>query len=297
MIVTPEGLNVFPEDVERVLNHIAGVRESAVGRRRDGRRRARARGARGRSGRRSRCRRPRRRTRSSPIIRRSGARWSGRKPELPRTEGTRKLKRAAIRAVGHRRRHAAPRRGRAPTRWPRWSRSTPGARSSRRRPRSRSWALSSLERVELMVALEDAFQTRIDEGAFSEARDLSAAARARRPGGEPATLPPAEPVEFPSWNRSLARARHPPRQPADVDSAARARLRVDSRRRPGAPARRSTRPVIFAANHQSHMDTPVILARCPARCDTASRRRWRRSSSRRTSFPSEHGRRRGSPTA
>src|SRR5438046_4323853 len=30
MIVTPEGLNVFPEDVERVLNHITGVRDSAV---------------------------------------------------------------------------------------------------------------------------------------------------------------------------------------------------------------------------------------------------------------------------
>ena len=30
MIVTPEGLNVFPEDVERVLNHLPGVRDSAV---------------------------------------------------------------------------------------------------------------------------------------------------------------------------------------------------------------------------------------------------------------------------
>lgn len=30
MIVTPEGLNVFPEDVERVLNRTAGVRDSAV---------------------------------------------------------------------------------------------------------------------------------------------------------------------------------------------------------------------------------------------------------------------------
>ncbi len=30
MIVTPEGLNVFPEDVERVLNVIPGVRDSAV---------------------------------------------------------------------------------------------------------------------------------------------------------------------------------------------------------------------------------------------------------------------------
>ena len=30
MIVTPEGLNVFPEDVERVLDAVPGVRESAV---------------------------------------------------------------------------------------------------------------------------------------------------------------------------------------------------------------------------------------------------------------------------
>ena len=30
MIVTPEGLNVFPEDVERALNEQPGVRESAV---------------------------------------------------------------------------------------------------------------------------------------------------------------------------------------------------------------------------------------------------------------------------
>src|SRR5262249_36833734 len=30
MIVTPEGLNVFPEDVEGVLNHLPGVRDSAV---------------------------------------------------------------------------------------------------------------------------------------------------------------------------------------------------------------------------------------------------------------------------
>ena len=30
MIVTPEGLNVFPEDVERVLNEIPGVKESAA---------------------------------------------------------------------------------------------------------------------------------------------------------------------------------------------------------------------------------------------------------------------------
>ena len=50
MIVTPEGLNVFPEDVERVLDAQPGVRESAVvgvDRRRAGAR-ARGAGARGR---------------------------------------------------------------------------------------------------------------------------------------------------------------------------------------------------------------------------------------------------------
>ena len=30
MIVTPEGLNVFPEDVERVVNAVAGVKDSAA---------------------------------------------------------------------------------------------------------------------------------------------------------------------------------------------------------------------------------------------------------------------------
>ena len=51
MIVTPEGLNVFPEDVERVLNQMPGVRDSAVvGAAGIGRhRRARPRGARRRS--------------------------------------------------------------------------------------------------------------------------------------------------------------------------------------------------------------------------------------------------------
>ena len=30
MIVTPEGLNVFPEDVERVVNAVPGVKDSAA---------------------------------------------------------------------------------------------------------------------------------------------------------------------------------------------------------------------------------------------------------------------------
>ena len=78
MIVTPEGLNVFPEDVERVLNRSA--RRARLRRRRRAARigRARARRARARPGRRRRRRRARRRTRSSTITRRSAARSSGR---------------------------------------------------------------------------------------------------------------------------------------------------------------------------------------------------------------------------
>src|SRR5204862_6254609 len=58
--------------------------------------------------------------------------------------------------------------------------------------------LSSLERVELMVALEDAFQTRIDEGAFAQTRDVG---QLRQLVDSAATrdAPPAEPVEFPTW--------------------------------------------------------------------------------------------------
>jgi len=96
MIVTPEGLNVFPEDVEGVLNEIPGVRESAVvGVTRDGEERVHAvlvvdSGA-----------------SVDQIVRDANARlqdhqriraaslWPG--DALPRTEGTKKLKRAAIR--------------------------------------------------------------------------------------------------------------------------------------------------------------------------------------------------------
>src|SRR5262249_35036730 len=99
MIVTPEGLNVFPEDVERIVNDVAGVKESAVvGAPLD------AGGADATvhaggvldPG-----------TDVDAIVRQANARldehqkirrglvWP--QTELPRTEGTRKLKRAAIR--------------------------------------------------------------------------------------------------------------------------------------------------------------------------------------------------------
>ncbi len=80
MIVTPEGLNVFPEDVEQALNAQPGVRESAVvgaiRRRIDGRARSRGRSSSSRAPiSTTSCAAP---TNSSAIIRRSAPPRSGR---------------------------------------------------------------------------------------------------------------------------------------------------------------------------------------------------------------------------
>ena len=98
MIVTAEGLNVFPEDVERVLNQLPGVRDSA------------AVGLSGTGGTDERVHavlllEPG--IDADQIVRDANARLADHQkirralvwpePELPRTEGTRKLKRAAIR--------------------------------------------------------------------------------------------------------------------------------------------------------------------------------------------------------
>ena len=63
----------------------------------------------------------------------------------------------------------------------------------------RSRALSSLERVELMVALEDQFQTRIDETKFAGAKTLDELRSIVTAAPQQAEV--AEPVDFPSWNR------------------------------------------------------------------------------------------------
>ena len=137
-----------------------------------------------------------------------------------------------------------------------------------------------------MVALEDAFQTRIDEGAFCRsARSSASCARSssrrrdrRRAARRAGRLPGVESI--------VAGARDPPRQPADLDSAARARVRVDARRGPRAPAATRRAGDLRGQPSEPHGragDPGGAAARAGA---TASRRRWRRSSSRRISFPS-----------
>ena len=283
MIVTPEGLNVFPDDVERVLNRQAGVRESAVvgGEKND---RVHAvlvvdpgtaiddvvRGANAELA-------------DHQKIRRAVA-W----PEaaLPRTEGTGKLKRAAIAEWMHRG-------GPAPHAAAGDLLSTLVAKYAGRGDLTSATTidelgLSSLERVELMVALEDAFGTHIDEHAFAEARDLSALRTVVEQGDKAGAA--AEPVEFPAWNRSWpARAIRRASLPTWILPIARlfAWIHVDGRE--NLEAIRG--PVIFAANHQSHMDTPVILAALPARLRYRVAPAMAKEFFKAHFFPAEHSRR------
>jgi long-chain acyl-CoA synthetase len=125
--------------------------------------------------------------------------------------------------------------------------------------------LSSLERIEMMVALEEALDTTIDETAFSNAKTV---ADLERLTTAPSAAEPApKPVEFPSWNRALPfRVLRWIAQPGFLLPLTRvfAWIKVDGLQN----LDNVKGPVIFAANHQSHMDVPVVLAALPGR--------WRR---------------------
>ena len=274
MIVTPEGLNVFPEDVERAINDQPGVRDSAVvGAPVTGGSAERVQAIVVLAG----------STDLDEVVRSANARlqdhqkirlatvWPG--DELPRTEGTRKLKRRELRDWLVRSAGAA--RGDAPA--PSVTRSdrsvsavvqrfAPG-RSIAGETTIDELGLSSLERVELMMALEEALQVTVDEGKFSAARtiaDLEALARPLDATPGVVSAAAAEPIDFPSWNRSTpARALRRASLPTWILPLGRvfARVEVEGLEH----LRDLSTPVIFAANHQSHLDTPVILDALPAR--------------------------------
>jgi long-chain acyl-CoA synthetase len=263
MIVTPEGLNVFPEDVERVVNAIAGVRDSAaVGVTQNGEERVNV----------AVVVEPG--TNTADIVRAANAQlsdhqriraahiWPG--AELPRTEGTKKLKRHEIRTwlqTGSSPASAASRGTSVESVISRYA----GGRHLAPGATLEEMGLSSLERIEMMVALEEALNTTIDETAFSNVKtvaDLERLTAAPAPNE-----PPPEPVEFPSWNRALPfRALRAIAQPAFLLPLTRvfAWIKVEGLQN----LRNVEGPVIFASNHQSHMDVPVILAALPGK--------WRR---------------------
>jgi long-chain acyl-CoA synthetase len=257
MIVTPEGLNVFPEDVERILDEVPGVHESAVvGVTSGSEERVHAVLV------------------ADPgvdaevVVRQANARlqdhqrirgvsvWPG--SELPRTEGTRKLKRRAVREWVMS--------GASPViEGPADSLEGLIARYARGREISATTTLedlglSSLERVELMVALEDKFQTRIDEARFAEAGSVGDLKQLldRAPVEEAAE----EPVSFPAWNRS-APVRLVRRLSLAIWILPLARAFGWTRIEGLAHLKDFDGPVVFASNHQSHIDVPIILAALP----------------------------------
>jgi long-chain acyl-CoA synthetase len=276
MIATPEGMKVFPDDVERVVNGLPGVRESAVvGLQRDGQERVHAvlslePGA-----------------NQDDIVRqanvkleehqkiRSASVWTG--DGLPRTEGTKKLKRRELKRWAESGAAAAPEK---PAAAEQSVAAIVGHLAGREQVSAKTTldelGFSSLERVELMTELEERFNTTIDETAFSSAQtvgDLEALAQTAPPAapapgrGQPAQqaprrAEPSEPITFPAWNRTaLARATRRASLALSILPLARvfAWIRVE-----GLEHLQSVRgPVIFAANHQSHMDTPVIMAALP----------------------------------
>ncbi|HEY6391765.1 MAG TPA: AMP-binding protein [Bryobacteraceae bacterium] len=213
MIVTPEGLNVFPEDVEGVLNRLPGVRDSAV----IGTDRVHA----------ALILEPG--VDPGGIVRQANAQLSDYQrirsvsvwpyAEFPRTEVTGKLKRHEI-AKG----------------------TPPPAKQSKFDPNVPLESLTSLERVERMVALG------LDESEITGALD---------------STPPLSPTDFPKWNRgAFARASRRILQPLLILPPT--RLFAHIRREGLGNLQNIAPPVIFASNHQSYMDTPAILAALPS---------------------------------
>jgi long-chain acyl-CoA synthetase len=269
MIVTPEGLNVFPEDVERVLNAIPGVRESAVV------------GAPGPGSAAERVHAivlAEEHVELDDVVRQANAqlqdhqkiraavRWP--QPELPRTEGTRKIKRRELRnwLTGEGAAAAGARSGSARSVAGVIERFAPG-RTIAPETTIDELGLSSLERVELMMALEEAFQVTIDEAKFAAATrvaDLEALTRPLDAPDAPVASVAAEPIAFPSWNRSApARALRRASLPTWILPLA--RVFMDMRVSGLEHLETLQGPVIFAANHQSHFDGPAILQALPPR--------------------------------
>ena len=288
MIVTPEGLNVFPEDVERALNEQPGVRDSAVvGAPSVGSTAERVQAvlllAPG--------------TDADAVVRganatladhqkiRGAAVWPG--DELPRTEGTRKLKRRELRnwvvAQQHGDVTATVRPGAAHTRTVAsvLQRFAPG-RTITSQTTIDELGLTSLERVELMMALEETFQVTVDESAFSAMTTVEQLEQLVTPADLPGSSdagtteihtpsssvqPPSSnlhPIAFPSWNRSWpVRTIRRASLPTWILPLGRvfARVTVTGLEH----LEHIDGPVIFASNHQSHFDTPVIYDSLPPR--------------------------------
>jgi long-chain acyl-CoA synthetase len=180
--------------------------------------------------------------------------WPG--GELPRTSGTNKLKRVEIAEwVASGRSGAAP-----PSRdggLPEAIRKFTSGRTVDANTSLDDLALSSLDRIQLMMEIEQRTGAAVSESQFARARTV----------GDLTRLQPSiteEPIEFPEWNRSrAARGLRRIALPGLILPLARtfAWIKVDGLEN----LQGIEPPVIFASNHQSHFDVPMILAALPAK--------------------------------
>jgi long-chain acyl-CoA synthetase len=196
---------------------------------------------------------------------------------LPRTEGTKKLKRRLIQQWA-----AGESAGRPATVPSETTVESVVSRFASGRALTAATTLdelglSSLDRVEMMMALEEAFQVTLDEGMLAQAKTIGdlqmlVAGGSGVPRFRGAGLPdsgvrptsPTEPIAFPSWNRSpLAWFLRRISLPTWILPLARVFLELEVKGLEHLAA--VTEPVIFAANHQSHMDAPAIFLALPPR--------------------------------
>ncbi len=284
MIATPQGLKVFPEDVERALLAQPRVIDAGVvGRVVNGEERIHAvlviepgadadavvRGA-------NATLEDHQRVWSTSV-------WPG--DALPRTEGTQKLKRKELQRWVAGEATSVPAGGHGATvesvvaRFVAGRELTPDTTLD-------ELGLSSLDRVEMLMALEEAFQVTLDESALADAKTIgdlrvlvapmtsARPSEAIRAGGAPPTGESdavrrlagrtGEPIDFPSWNRSrfawfLRRISLP------TWILPLGRIFLDLEVRGLEHLVNLHEPVIFASNHQSHMDTPAIFLSLPTR--------------------------------
>jgi len=262
MIVSPDGLNVYPEDVERVLNAIAGVRESAVVAATEGTRErvhavlvldenANAESIIGEAN---------GKLESHQKVRGWSVWPAG--TALPRTSGTGKLKRVEVAAWVAGKTTPDPVRSAATTESSveEVIRKFAGGQTVTGATSIDGLGLSSLDRIQLLMELERRTGAPIDETSFANARTVADLVSAK-----PAAVgAPEERFEFPEWTRaSLARAVRRIMLPGLIIPLTRAFAWLNVSGLENLPGIEG--PVIFAANHQSYFDGPAILAALPAR--------------------------------
>lgn len=269
MIVTPEGLNVFPDDIEKVLNSIAGVRDSAiVGVEQGGRERVHAVLLLEDEGDAERVvKAANERLEEHQRIRGFHV-WPG--EELPRTEGTRKLKRNELRRWVMQGASEMPAAEHGDQLEQVIAQYAPG-RQITDATTIEELGLTSLDRIEMLVALERRFGTTVDEGAYAAAQTIGdlRALLVEQPitsGGAAVRPAPAttDGFEFPRWNRT-APARWTRRINLPTWVLPLANIFAWVRAEGLENLRDIEPPVIFAPNHQSHLDIPALMLALPSK--------------------------------